>query len=73
MNNWEQKSRQARQRIDMNGENERHWSWALDYVQAEKGVPKAWLNDFIEELSAGETEYKVELEASLRYFGIRWI
>lgn len=47
-------------------------SWAKIYVEAEKSIPIKFRNDFIDELTSSNEEYRKALEESVRYFGVRW-
>jgi hypothetical protein len=47
--------------------------WAKLYVDAERGIPKAWYNDFIDELVSEDVHYRHQLEESVRYFGVHWV
>lgn len=46
--------------------------WAIAYVKGEKPIPRMWYNDFLDELTSDNDEYRYALEASIRYFGVRW-
>jgi hypothetical protein len=46
--------------------------WAITYIEAEKPIPRVWYNDFLDELTSDNDEYRHALEASIRYFGVRW-
>ncbi len=50
-----------------------HPRWALLYVEAERGIPKTWQNEFIDHLVSEDLEYRRQLEESVRWFGVRWV
>lgn len=46
--------------------------WAKVYVESETPIPKDWYDDFLDELTEKDEDYRHALEESVRYFGVRW-
>jgi hypothetical protein len=46
--------------------------WAKTFVEAEKRIPESMRDDFINELTHQDPEYRKALEESVRWFGVRW-
>jgi hypothetical protein len=46
--------------------------WAKLYVEAEEPIPEEWKDDFLEELTSPNLDYRQALEESVRWFGVRW-
>jgi hypothetical protein len=47
-------------------------SWARVHIEAEEAIPEEWRNDFYDELTSENLEYRKALEESVRWFGVRW-
>ncbi len=46
--------------------------WAKLWVEAEKTIPQHMKNDFLDELTSSNIEYRHALEESVRWFGVRY-
>jgi hypothetical protein len=46
--------------------------WALGYVESEYSIPESWRNDFYDELTSENVEYRELLEEAVRWYGVRW-
>lgn len=47
--------------------------WAKSFVEMNAGIPKAWYDEFLNEVTSSDDNYRKALEHSLRIHGIRWI
>lgn len=47
-------------------------AWGRIWVEAEKPIPEKLRNDFYDELTSTNEEYRKALEESVRWFGVRW-
>ena len=47
--------------------------WALDFVKMEISVPRAWYDEFLDEVTSPDDRYRKALEHSLRVHGVKWV